>query len=502
MIRKILIANRGEIAMRVMQSCREMGVETVAVFSEVDRTSQHVMYADEAYCIGESVAADSYLNIDKVIEVAKQSNADAVHPGYGFLSENPAFAERCEREGLIFIGPRAETIRTMGDKMMARRTMLEAGIPVVPGTEKNIASPEEAEELCNEIGYPVILKSAMGGGGKGMRIVRSSSEVKEAFIVSRNEAVASFGDSQIYVEKFIEEPHHIEIQILGDNYGNIVHLYDRECSVQRRNQKIVEESPSPFISSELRKTMGQKAVEAATFVGYRGAGTIEFLVDKNHNFYFLEMNTRLQVEHPVTEEVVGLDLVKEQIRVAEGQTLALKQDDIRQRGHAIECRICAEDADFDFMPSSGTVKQLYEPRGIGVRIDTHIYEGYEVPMDYDSMLGKLIVWGDSRKTAIARMQRALGELRLTGITTNIPYLRSVLAHEVFMGGNYNTAFVEVHHDELVGRMKETSLEEEEVAAILAFLDHSMQEESKTTQHSLPTTTGWRNFGRKRSVLRL
>ena len=382
MIKKVLIANRGEIALRVMRSCREMGLLTVAVFSEADRTSHHVAYADEAYPIGPAVAKESYLNIEKVIATAKRCGADAIHPGYGFLSENSEFARRCKEEGIIFIGPAAETMEAMGDKIAARKRMIAAGVPVVPGTEQPLQSAEEAVRICNEIGYPVMLKASMGGGGKGMRLIHNESEVVEAYNTARSESMSSFGDDTVYLEKFVEEPHHIEFQILGDNHGNVIHLFDRECSVQRRNQKVVEESPSPFLTPELRREMGEKAVAAAKAVNYSGAGTIEFLVDKNRRFYFLEMNTRLQVEHPITEEVVGVDLVKEQIRIANDEVLHLKQEELFQRGHAIECRICAEDTENNFMPSPGVIKQLTEPNGIGVRIDSYVYDGYEIPIYY------------------------------------------------------------------------------------------------------------------------
>ena len=366
MIKRILVANRGEIAVRVMRSCREMEITSIAVFSEADRTAKHVLYADEAYCIGPAASKESYLNIEKIIEVAKSCRADAIHPGYGFLSENATFARRCREEGIIFIGPDPETMEAMGDKISARIKMIEAGVPVVPGTQENLKSLEEAVELCNQIGYPVMLKASMGGGGKGMRLIHRADEVEEAYTTAKSESLSSFGDDTVYLEKFVEEPHHIEFQILGDKHGNVIHLCERECSVQRRNQKIVEESPSVFVTPELRRDMGEKAVAAAKAVNYVGAGTIEFLVDKHRNYYFLEMNTRLQVEHPITEEVVGVDLVKEQIKVAEGQVLQLKQEDIQQRGHAIECRICAEDTEMNFMPSPGVIKQITEPNGIGV----------------------------------------------------------------------------------------------------------------------------------------
>ena len=380
MIKKILVANRGEIAVRVMRSCREMEITSIAIFSEADRTAKHVLYADEAYCVGPAASKESYLNIEKIIEVAKACRADAIHPEYGFLSENATFARRCREEGIIFIGPDPETMEAMGDKISARIKMIEAGVPVVPGTQENLKSLEEAVELCNQIGYPVMLKASMGGGGKGMRLIHRADEVEEAYTTAKSESLSSFGDDTVYLEKFVEEPHHIEFQILGDKHGNVIHLCERECSVQRRNQKIVEESPSVFVTPELRRVMGEKAVAAANAVNYVGAGTIEFLVDKQRNYYFLEMNTRLQVEHPNTEEVVGVDLVKEQIKVAEGQVLQLKQEDIQPRGHAIECRICAEDTEMNFMPSPGVIKQITEPNGIGVRIDSYVYEGYEIPI--------------------------------------------------------------------------------------------------------------------------
>ena len=442
MIKKVLIANRGEIAVRVMRSCREMGLRTVAVFSEADRASRHVMYADEAYCIGPAESRESYLNIDKIINVALQCKADAVHPGYGFLSENAEFVRRCEAAGLVFIGPRAETMEAMGDKISARKRMIGAGVPVVPGTTEPLKNADEALSICNEIGYPVMLKASMGGGGKGMRLIHSAEEVKEAYDAARSESMSSFGDDTVYLEKFVEEPHHIEFQILGDEYGNVVHLYDRECSVQRRNQKIVEESPSPFLTPELRREMGAKAVAAAKAVNYRGAGTIEFLVDKYRNFYFLEMNTRLQVEHPITEEVLGVDLVKEQLRVANGEKLRFRQEDLFQRGHAIECRICAEDTENGFIPCPGVIRQLTEPNGIGVRIDSYVYEGYEIPLYYDPMIGKLIVWATTRQFAIERMRRVLYEFKITGLKTNLSYLRRIMYAPAFVKGEYDTSFLE------------------------------------------------------------
>lgn len=505
MINKILIANRGEIAVRVMRSCREMGIKAVAVFSEADRTSHHVAYADEAYEIGPAAASESYLNIEKIIEVCKLCHADAVHPGYGFLSENAEFARRCKQEGIIFIGPSPEVMETMGDKIAARKTMIAAGVPVVPGTEQPLESVEEAKRLCNEIGYPVMLKASMGGGGKGMRLIHSEAEVEEAYNSAKSESMSSFGDATVYLEKFVEGPHHIEFQILGDNHGNVVHLFDRECSVQRRNQKIVEESPSPFLTPELRKEMGEKAVAAAKAVNYSGAGTIEFLVDKNRHFYFLEMNTRLQVEHPITEEVVGVDLVKEQIKVADNQPLHFKQEELFQRGHAIECRICAEDTANNFMPSPGLIRQLTEPNGIGVRIDTYVYEGYEIPVFYDPMIGKLIVWATTRQYAIERMRRVLYEYKITGLKTNLSYLKRIMHTHDFVAGDYNTSFIEKNSKMLL-RNNSQNEELENIAMIAAYIDYlvNLQENQGGGQQDEEQSaiSRWKMFGMQKGVLRI
>lgn len=498
-----MIANRGEIAVRIMRSCREMGIRTVAVFSEADRTSRHVMYADEAYLIGPAIATNSYLNIEKIIEVAKASRADAIHPGYGFLSENATFARRCQEEGIIFIGPRPETIEMMGDKIEARKCMEKAGVPIVPGTEEPLQSVEEAIQLCNRIGYPVMLKASMGGGGKGMRLIHHEGEVEEAYNMARSESLSSFGDNTVYLEKFVEEPHHIEFQILGDNHGHAIHLFDRECSIQRRHQKIVEESPSPFLTPELREEMGRCAVRAAQAVNYSGAGTIEFLVDKHRHFYFLEMNTRLQVEHPVTEEVVGVDLVKEQIRVANDEVLHLKQEDIHQRGHAIECRICAEDTENNFIPSPGIIKQLMEPNGIGVRIDSYVYEGYEIPIYYDPMIGKLIVWATTRQYAIERMRRVLYEYKITGLKTNLNYLKRIMHNPDFVRGEYNTLFIEKNTKTLL-RATGSNEELENVAMITAYIDYLMnlEENANTQQMDTRPISRWREFGLQKGVLRI
>lgn len=503
MIKKVLIANRGEIALRTMRSCREMGIRTVAVYSEADRASRHVMYADEAYLIGPAVAKESYLNMDRIIETALRCKADAVHPGYGFLSENAEFARRCRAAGLIFIGPAPETMEAMGDKIAARKRMIAAGVPVVPGTEQPLTGADEARRLCDEIGYPVMLKASMGGGGKGMRLIHGPEGVAEAYNTARSEAMSSFGDATVYLEKFVEEPHHIEFQILGDNHGNVVHLFDRECSVQRRHQKIVEESPSPFLTPELRAEMGAKAVAAARAVNYSGAGTIEFLVDKYRHFYFLEMNTRLQVEHPVTEEVMGVDLVKEQIRIADNEVLRLKQDELFQRGHAIECRICAEDTENQFMPSPGIIRQLTEPNGIGVRIDSYVYEGYEIPVYYDPMIGKLIVWATTRQYAIERMRRVLYEYKLTGLKTNLGYLKRIMHMPDFVRGEYDTLFIE-KHERMLLRSSGTNEEFENMALIAAYIDYLMNLEENRGSLSGDTRpiSRWREFGLQKGVLRI
>ncbi len=505
MIKRILVANRGEIAVRVMRSCREMEIESIAIFSEADRTAKHVLYADEAYCVGGAASKDSYLNIEKIIEVAKTHQVDAIHPGYGFLSENSSFASRCKEEGIIFIGPNAETMDLMGDKISARKQMIKANVPVVPGTEQSLKDVNEAIDVCNQIGYPVMLKASMGGGGKGMRLIHCESEVEEAYTTAKSEALSSFGDDTVYLEKFVEEPHHIEFQILGDNYGNVIHLCERECSVQRRNQKIVEESPSPFVTPELRKQMGDAAVAAAKAVNYIGAGTIEFLVDKNRNFYFLEMNTRLQVEHPITEEVLGVDLVKEQIHVANGVPLRLKQEDIQQRGHAIECRICAEDAEFNFMPCPGVIRQITEPNGIGVRVDSYVYEGYEIPIHYDPMIGKLIVWAVNRTYAIERMRRVLHEYKITGVKTNISYLRSIMDTPDFVNGKYDTGFIQKNAERLQkGLSTDDGTETENVAMIAAYIDYLMNLEENNSSQGTDNRpiSRWREFGLHKGVLRI
>lgn len=503
-IKKVLIANRGEIAVRIMRSCKEMQIGTVAIFSEADRTAKHVWYADEAFCVGEATSKESYLNIEKIIEIAKNNQVDAIHPGYGFLSENARFVKRCNEENIIFIGPSAATMETMGDKISARKRMIEAQVPVVPGTEKGLSDVDEAVAVCNAIGYPVMLKASMGGGGKGIRLINCEDEVKEAYINAKSESLSSFGDDTVYIEKFIEEPHHIEFQILGDNYGNVIHLCERECSIQRRNQKILEESPSPFITDSVREQMGHKAVMAAKAVNYSGAGTIEFLVDKHHNFYFLEMNTRLQVEHPITEEVLGVDLVKEQLKIADGMPLSLQQHAILQRGHAIEVRICAEDTDMNFMPAPGTIKQILEPGGIGVRIDSYVYEGYEIPIYYDPMIGKLIVWATNRTYAIDRLHRVLLEYKITGIKTNINYLKHIIEIPDFVEGQYNTGFIAKHADRLQKNLNSSDAERENIAIIASYIDYivNLDENTSTRDQDKRPTNRWRNFGLQKGILRI
>lgn len=502
-IQKILIANRGEIALRIMRSCKEMGIKSVAVYSEADRTSRHVLYADEAVCIGAAQSSESYLNMEKIIQAAKQFKVDAIHPGYGFLSENAAFARRCQEENIIFIGPKAESMEAMGDKISARQNMIKAGVPVVPGTSEDLASKDLLQK-CREIGLPVILKATAGGGGKGMRLVRDEKDLCEAYCSAKSEAKASFGNDSVYIEKYIEAPHHIEIQFLGDTHGNVIHLFDRECSVQRRHQKIVEESPSPFIDNETRHKMGEVAVKAAQAVNYIGAGTIEFLVDDQQHFYFLEMNTRLQVEHPITEEVLGIDLVKEQIHIANGKQLRFKQEDLQQRGHAIECRICAEDTENDFAPSPGTIGHIQAPEGIGVRIDSFIYDGYEIPVYYDSMLGKLIVWATNRNYALERMRRVLYEYKITGIKTNIDYLRRIMDAKDFVKGEYTTHFIDENGIQLQVVNDSRKEETENMAVIAAYMDFIVNGNDMGNNSTIDNRpiSRWREFGKHKGLLRI
>jgi acetyl-CoA carboxylase biotin carboxylase subunit len=440
MFRKVLIANRGEIALRVIRACKELGIRTVAVFSEADRESLHVRFADEEVCIGPPPARESYLNIPRIIAAAEITGADAIHPGYGFLAENAEFSEICERSGITFIGPTPTQIRLMGDKAAARRTMREVGVPIVPGTDV-LQDVDEALEVARGIGFPVLIKAAAGGGGKGMRVAQDEAEFPRQFSMARNEAAAAFGDDSVYVEKYLARPRHIEFQILGDQHGRVVHLGERDCSIQRRHQKLIEEALSPALTPELRAKMGDAAVRGAKSIDYVGAGTIEFLLDEDTSFYFMEMNTRIQVEHPVTEMVTGYDLVKEQIRAAAGLPLSIAET-LEFRGHAIECRINAEDPARNFAPSPGTVHTFHPPGGPGVRMDTHVYAGYRVPPFYDSLLAKVIAHGSTREEALARMRNALSSFVLEGVHTTIPFLLQVLDHPDFVAGNVDTKFLE------------------------------------------------------------
>lgn len=442
MIGKILIANRGEIAVRIIRACREMGIETVAVYSEADREALHTQLADEAICIGPAPSSESYLNMQNIISATLVSGADAIHPGFGFLSENSEFAQLCEQCGICFIGPDSHVMRQMGNKAEARNTMMRAGVPVIPGSKTPVFDAKEGAQAADEIGYPVIIKAALGGGGKGMRVARTPKEFESSFQTAQKEAKMAFGDDMMYVEHFIQNPRHIEFQILADSFGNVVHLGERDCSVQRNHQKMIEESPSPALSDTLRRKMGEAAIKAARAAKYTSAGTIEFLLEKTGSFYFMEMNTRIQVEHPVTEWVTGIDLIKEQIRIADGAPLSFRQEDIHLTGHAIECRINAEAPEMNFRPSPGTITDMYLPGGKGVRIDSAIYSGYTVPPYYDSMLAKLIVHAKNREEAIRKMQSALGEVIIEGIDTNIDYQYRILNHPDYISGDIDIHFIE------------------------------------------------------------
>ena len=442
MIKKVLIANRGEIAVRIIRACREMGIETVAVYSEADKEALHTLLADQSICIGPAPSSESYLSMEQILSATIASGADAIHPGFGFLSENSKFVELCERCKITFIGPSAEVIHNMGDKSRARNTMIAADVPVIPGSKDAIFDVETGAKIAEEIGYPVMIKAALGGGGKGMRMARTREEFAEQFQVAKSEAQNSFGDGTMYMERFIENPRHIEFQILADSYGNVIHLGERDCSVQRNHQKMIEESPSIALSEEIRKTMGEAAVRAAKAANYENAGTIEFLLEKTGNFYFMEMNTRIQVEHPVTEWVTGIDLIKEQIRIASGNQLSYKQEDIVLRGHAIECRINAENPAKGFRPSPGTIQDMYMPGGKGVRIDSAIYSGYTIPPYYDSMIAKLIVYAKNRDEAISKMRSALGEIIIEGIDTNVDYQYGILGNPKFQEGDIDISFIE------------------------------------------------------------
>ena len=449
MFNKILIANRGEIAVRIIRACREMGIRTVAVYSEADKDCLHTLLADEAICIGPAPSSQSYLNMERVLSATVAMKADAIHPGFGFLSENARFAKLCQQCNITFIGPSAEIINRMGNKSEARNTMMQAGVPVVPGSKEPVYTAEDGLVMAKEIGFPVMIKASSGGGGKGMRISRSEEDFTEHFNAAQLESVKGFSDDTMYIEKYIEKPRHVEFQIMGDKFGHVVHLGERDCSIQRRHQKVMEESPCEVISPELRKKMGEVAVKAAKAVNYENAGTIEFLLDKDKNFYFMEMNTRIQVEHPVTELVSGIDLIKEQIRVAAGEPLSVSQEDIQIKGHAIECRINAENPKKHFMPCPGRITNVHIPGGNGVRVDTHIYNDYKVPANYDSMLMKLIVYDKDRASAIAKMRSALGEVIIEGIETNIDFQYEILENEAFQKGDTDTGFIEKYFPDYI-----------------------------------------------------
>lgn len=491
MFRKILIANRGEIAVRIIRAAREMGLSTVAVYSECDRAALHVRMADEAYLLGPSPSAESYLNMDRVIATALSSRAEAIHPGYGFLSENPEFARRCAAAGVAFIGPSAAAMEQVGGKIAARKTALEARVPVVPGTQASIRDLDEALQAAADAGYPIMIKASAGGGGKGMRQVERSEQMASALRDAQSEAASAFGDSAVYLEKLIVDPRHIEFQILADRHGTVIHLGERECSIQRRHQKVIEECPSPLMTAELRAEMGAAAVRIATACGYENAGTVEFLVDAERNFYFLEMNTRLQVEHPVTEWVTGLDLVKEQFRIAAGEKLSLRQDEVAWRGAALECRIYAEDPANHFFPSPGKITLLRTPSGPGVRDDSGVYEGWTVPVFYDPLLSKLVTWGKDRAEAIARMQRALGEYQVSGIRTNLSFFRSILSHEQFLAGNLSTGFIEKYHS---AETSEKSASLQDIALVAAALHASFEGQPVSRQNAIDSA--WKRSGRR------
>lgn len=447
MFNKILIANRGEIAVRIIRACREMGIGTVAVYSDIDKDSLHVQLADEAICIGTAKAKDSYLKMDRILSAAISTGAEAIHPGFGFLSENAKFADLCKKCNIVFIGPDAKVIEKMGNKSEARKTMINAGVPVVPGTKSPVTSPEEGLKIAKEVGYPLIIKASSGGGGKGMRIVHTSDKFISSFNTAKQEAKNAFGDDSLYIEKYIQDARHIEFQILADNYGNTVHLGERDCSIQRRHQKLIEEAPAFGIGKDLRREMGVAAVKAAQTIKYNNAGTVEFILDKDNNYYFIEMNTRLQVEHGVTEMVTGIDIVKEQIWIASGKKLSMKQEDISIKGHAIECRINAEDPHNNFLPSPGQVTNLHMPGGCGVRIDSALYHNYKIPSNYDSLIAKILVHDEGREEAIKKMRGVLGELIVEGIDTNLDFLYEIMNDRNFVKGRINTGFIESYLDE-------------------------------------------------------
>lgn len=500
MFKKILIANRGEIAVRIIRACKELAIKSVAVFSEIDRTARHVRLADEAYLIGRAPSTESYLVIDKIIDTALKSNAQAIHPGYGFLAENPSFSEKVQQAGLIFIGPTSETIRLLGDKMAARQCMIEAGVPVVPGLEHKISNVKEALNYSDKIGYPVLIKAAAGGGGKGMRIVRDPSEIEKSLKMAQSEAKSAFGDDRIYIEKYLQRPRHIEIQILADKHGNIVHLGERECSIQRRHQKVIEESPSPIVDSIMRSQLGATAVKAAKAANYENAGTVEFLVDQNRNFYFLEVNTRLQVEHPVTELVTGIDLVKEQISVAAGNALSFTQEQIQWKGAAIECRIYAEDPENNFLPSTGAIRDYQEPQGPGVRVDSGLDSHGQVSLYYDPLISKLLTWGRDRGEAIARMKRALDEYKIIGVQTIIPFHKLVMQHDKFIAGDLSTHFIEEEFPNKKGAIDGDDETLRAMAILTCLVDYQSKNRIPIQKSNISVRTSrWKHSGRMREI---
>jgi acetyl-CoA carboxylase biotin carboxylase subunit len=482
-MKKILIANRGEIALRVMRTAKEMGIKTVAVFSEADREALHVRYADEAYCIGPAASSQSYLKMETILDVALQSGADAIHPGYGFLSENAVFADKVKEAGLVFIGPSGDAMRIMGSKIGAKQAVSAFDVPMVPGTKEAIKDLGEARAIANGIGYPVLIKASAGGGGKGMRVVNTESEFEEQIILAQNEARSAFGDDSVFIEKYVGSPKHIEIQILGDTHGNIVYLFERECSIQRRHQKLVEEAPSSCLTPEIRKKMGEAAVNVAKACNYTGAGTVEFLVDEALNFYFLEMNTRLQVEHPVTEQIVGLDLVKEQIRVANGEPLGYTQDDLSIKGHAMELRVCAEDPMNNFLPDIGTLKTYRTPQGYGVRVDDSFEEGMTIPIHYDPMIAKLITFGKDREEARLRMIRAIEDYTVTGIETTLTFGTFVMKHPAFIKGDFDTKFIEKYFKPEMLNLQDESNQEIIAVAAEIFLSQKPAANKSGVSHS-------------------
>jgi propionyl-CoA carboxylase alpha chain len=495
-IRKLLVANRGEIALRIMRSAREMGISCVAIYSDVDRTAPHVLFADESYPLHGNTPTETYLDIEKILTIAKRAGVDAIHPGYGFLSERAEFARAVEEAGLIFVGPSSHAIDLMGDKLAAKRAVKQFGVPLVPGTEEPVQSPEEAIAIAEEMGFPIMIKAAAGGGGKGMRIVHDPRTMKENIERAMSEAQNAFGNPAVFIEKYIESPKHIEFQILGDQYGNLVHLYERECSIQRRHQKVIEEAPSPFLDDALREQMGIAAINVARSCQYTNAGTVEFIVDRNRNFYFLEMNTRLQVEHPVTEMILGMDLVKWQIRIAEGEKLPFSQEAIKARGHAIELRVYAEDPENQFLPDIGRLERYQKPEGVGIRVDDGFREGMEIPIFYDPMIAKLIVWAETREEAIERLKRAISEYQIRGVKTTLDFGLWLCDHPVFRDGTYDTHFIQKHFSGL--REQNASLDANLLTAVAVSVVHLLSQQHRMSNNEAKATIAvspWR-FKRK------